>query len=216
MVLFRYVAVGLVALGCAQAAAAQSGAAAAPPPKVSLPVAAAGAKSPLPPAPAALPSDYVIGVDDVLSIAFWRDADMSVDSVVVRPDGKISLPILNELQAAGLTPDQLRVNVADAAAKFKEDPLVNVVVKQSNSRRVFLMGEVGKAGPYPLSGRLTVMQLLALAGGLGEYAHPEDIVVIRNENGQDRRFKVNLNDIKKGKNLKQNVELKVGDVVVVP
>jgi polysaccharide export outer membrane protein len=158
----------------------------------------------------------MIGVDDVLSISFWRDADMSVDSVVVRPDGKISLPILNELQAAGLTPDQLRVNVATAAAKFKEDPLVNVVVKQSNSRRVFLIGEVGKAGPYPLSGRLTVMQLLALAGGLGEYAHPEDIVVIRNENGQDHRFKVNLKDIRKGKNLKQNVELKVGDVVVVP
>src|SRR6476469_7006113 len=131
MVVSRYVAVGLVVLGCTQTAAAQSGAGTAQTPKVSLPVAPAGAKSPLPPPPAALPNDYMIGVDDVLSISFWRDADMSVDSVVVRPDGKISLPILNELQAAGLTPDQLRVNVATAAAKFKEDPLVNVVVKQS-------------------------------------------------------------------------------------
>jgi len=215
MVLFRYIAVGVIALGSAQLAAAQSGPAASTP-KVSLPVAAAGAKSPLPAPAAALPTDYVIGVDDVLAISFWRDADMSVDSVVVRPDGKISLPIINDLQAAGLTPEQLRITVAEAAAKFKEDPLVHVVVKQSNSRRVFLIGEVPKAGPYPLSGKLTVMQLLALAGGLNEYAHPEDIVVIRTENGQDKRFKVNFNDIRKGKNLNQNVELRVGDVVVVP
>src|SRR6476469_1914197 len=132
MVVLRYGAIALLVLGSVQTAAAQAGAAAKQtPPQVSLPVAPAGAKSPLPPPPTALPSDYMIGVDDVLSISFWRDADMSVDSVVVRPDGKISLPILNELQAAGLTPDQLRVNVATAAAKFKEDPLVNVVVKQS-------------------------------------------------------------------------------------
>jgi polysaccharide export outer membrane protein len=212
----------LVAMSGASARlAAQAGSSpAAPPagaaePPATLPVAPAGATSPVVP-PTSLPTDYVIGVDDILSITFWRDADMTVDSVVVRPDGRISLPILNEVQAAGLTPEQLRTNVTAVAAKFKADPIVHVVVKQVNSRRVFLMGEVAKPGPYPLSARLTVMQLLALAGGLNEYAKTDDIAVIRTENGQERRYRVNYKDIRRGRNLRQNIELKVGDVIVVP
>jgi polysaccharide biosynthesis/export protein len=183
---------------------------------VTFPAAPAGASNPLPPPPPPLPGDYVIGVDDILAISFWRDPDMTVDGVVVRPDGKISMPILNEIQAAGLTPEQLREQVAAAAARFKEDPIVHVVVKQVNSRRVFLMGEVAKPGPYPLSARLTVMQLLALAGGLNEYANASEIAVIRTEDGQEKQFRVNYKDIRRGRNLKQNIELKVGDVVVVP
>lgn len=209
-------------------AAAQSGAApppssapAKPPqgaaPAPSLPVAPAGASSPTTTTtPPPLPSDYVIGVDDVLAISFWRDPDMTADPVVVRPDGRISMPILNEIEAAGLTPEQLRLNITEAAMKFKDDPIVQVAIKQVNSRRVFLMGEVAKPGPYPLSSKLTVMQLLALAGGVSEYANKEEIAVLRTENGRPRSYRVNYKDIMRGRNLQQNIELKVGDTIVVP
>ena len=161
------------------------------------------------------PADYLIGPDDILSVIFWRDKDMTTD-VVVRPDGKISLPVLNELQAAGLTPEQLRVAVLEAATKYMENPAVNVVVKQVNSRKVFVTGEVGKPNFYPLSGPMTVIQLLALAGGLNDFAKKSDVAVIRTENGQSKRYRVNYNDIIKGKNMQQNIMLKAGDVVIVP
>jgi polysaccharide export outer membrane protein len=161
------------------------------------------------------PPDYVIGPDDILSIIFWRDKDMTSD-VVVRPDGKISLPVLNEIQAAGLTPDQLRIKVTETATKFFESPSVNVVVKQINSRKVFVMGEVGKPGTYPLSSKMTVLQIIAIAGGLNEYAKGDKIAIIRVEDGQTKRYRVNYDDIIEGKNLKQNIELVVGDTVVVP
>src|SRR5512142_3394910 len=107
---------------------------------------------------ASVPTDYVIGAEDVLAIVYWRDKDMSGD-VAVRPDGKISLPLLNDIQAAGLTPTQLRDRLTDVSKKYLEDPGVTVVVKQMNSRRVFITGEVNKPGPYPLGGPTTVLQL---------------------------------------------------------
>src|SRR5262245_47312481 len=118
----------------------------------SLPPAPAGVSAPALGAPEAVtvPEDYKIGPDDLLSIVFWKDKDMTTD-VVVRPDGRISLPVINELQAAGLTPDQLREGITTAASKYFEEPSVNVVVKQINSRKVSIMGEVAKPGQYPLS-----------------------------------------------------------------
>ena len=101
----------------------------------------------------------------MLSIVFWRDKDMSAD-VVVRPDGKISLPLLNDVQAAGLTPEQLRAQLVKAAAKFIEDPNATVVVKEIHSRKVFITGNVAKPGTFPLVGDMNVMQLIAMAGGL--------------------------------------------------
>ena len=163
----------------------------------------------------ATPPDYVIGPDDVLSIIVWREKDLTGD-VQVRPDGKITLPLINDVQAAGLTPEQLRVRLTEAAGKLIEEPNVTVVVKSVNSRKVFLMGEVNKPGPYALSAPMNVLQLIASAGGLLEYADEENILIIRNENGKPVSYKFNYKDAARGKNLKQNIELKPGDTVVVP
>lgn len=169
------------------------------------------------PAPAEVvpPADYLIGPEDVLSIVFWREKEMSTD-VAVRPDGRISLPLINEVDAAGLTPEQLRVNLTQAAAKFFETPTVSVVVKQINSRKVFVTGQVAKQGAYPLAGPMTVLQLLTLAGGVLEYADDKNISIMRVENGRQLSFRFNYDEVKKRKNLKQNIELKPGDTIVVP
>ena len=161
------------------------------------------------------PADYVIGPDDVLAVVFWREKDMSVE-VAVRPDGKISLPLLNDVQASGLTPEQLRVQLTEAASKFFEEPTVTVVVKEIHSRKVFVTGQVAKPGPYPLSGPTTVLQLIAMAGGLLEYADSKNIVVMRQEEGRPVSYRFNYKDVVKRRNLKQNIELKPGDTIIVP
>ena len=162
-----------------------------------------------------VPAGYVIGADDVLSVVFWRDKDMSAD-VVVRPDGKITLPLLNEVQAAGLTPDQLRLRLTEAAAKFVEEPTTSVVVKEIHSRNVYVTGNVAKPATYALNGDTTVLQLIAMAGGLQEYADSKHIVVIRNDGAKTQYLKFNYNEVIKQKNPAQNVVLKPGDTVVVP
>jgi polysaccharide export outer membrane protein len=164
----------------------------------------------------ALPPGYVIGAEDVLSIKFWKDADMSVDAVMVRPDGKISLPLLNEVQAAGSTPEQLRARLMEAATKYVEDPNVTVVVKEIHSRVVFITGNVTKPGPYPLINDLNVLQLIALGGGLLEFADAKNIVVIRMESGRQQYHMFNYKDVVNQKNPGQNIMLKPGDTVVVP
>lgn len=166
------------------------------------------------PAPT-LPVGYVIGSDDVLSIVFWRDKDMSAD-VVVRPDGKITLPLLNEVQAAGLTPEQLRLRLTEAATKYVEEPTPSVVVKEIRSRNVYVTGNVAKPSTYALNGDTTVLQLIAMAGGLQEYADSKHIVIIRTENGKSQYLRFNYNDVLKQKNPAQNIVLRPGDTVVVP
>jgi polysaccharide export outer membrane protein len=167
------------------------------------------------PASVTPPADYVIGPDDQLTIMFWREKDMSAD-VIVRPDGKITLPLLNEVMAAGLTPEQLRLKVTDEAKRYVEEPNATVVVRQINSRKVFITGQVGKGGPYPLSSTMTVLQLISMAGGVNEYAKVSKISIMRTENGKQVRFPFNYKDVIEGKNLKQNIELKPGDTVIVP
>jgi len=173
--------------------------------------------APLVPAtPAALPPGYVIGPDDVLQVIYWREKDMSAE-VTVRPDGMITLPLLNDVQAAGLTPDQLRDKLDEVAKKFlQEDPTVTVVVKTINSRKVFITGSVARPGPYMLTSPVTVLQLIAMAGGLAEFADRGKIWVMRQENGKSVRYPFNYKDVVKGKNLEQNIELKPGDTVIVP
>ena len=166
-------------------------------------------------AAADLPAGFVIGPNDVLSIVFWRDKDMSTDAAV-RPDGKISLPLLNDVQAAGLTPAQLRDSLVAESKKYIADPNVTVVVKQINSRRVFITGEIGKPGTYVLSGPTTVLQLIALAGGVRDYADVKKIQIIRTENGKPVSHLFNYKDVMQGKNLQQNIELKPGDTVIIP
>ena len=173
------------------------------------------AAAPATPAGVTAPPGYLIGPDDVLEVIFWREKEMSAE-VVVRPDGQITLPLLNDIQASGLTPDQLRVSVTEAAAKYVADPTVAVVVKAINSRRVFITGQVAKPGVYPLTSPITVVQLITLAGGVLEYAKEREIRVMRTENGRTQAFLFNYRDVSRGRNLRQNIELKPGDTVVVP
>lgn len=162
-----------------------------------------------------VPADYVIGTEDVLAIVFWREAAMSAD-VVVRPDGKISLPLLNDVVVDGLTPDQVRQRVTELSKKFIEDPTVTVVVKQINSRKVYITGNVERPGTFPLLRPTTVLQLIAVAGGLKEFANGGDIVLVRTEGSKQETFQFNYDHLKNRKNLAQNIFLKPGDTIIVP
>jgi polysaccharide biosynthesis/export protein len=157
------------------------------------------------------PADYVIGPEDVLIVQFWRDDQMSGETTV-RPDGKITLKLLNDIQAAGLTPDQLRERLAKEGSRFLEDPQVTVAVKQIKSRFVTVLGEVGKQGAVPLNGPMTVLAALGQAGGLTEYAQKKEIAIIRGTT----RLKFDLEAVSQGKKLEQNVYLMPGDTVFVP
>lgn len=168
------------------------------------------------------PADYVIGTDDVLVVMFRREKDMSAE-VVVRPDGKITLPLLNDIQATGLTPDQLRERITEEAKRLVEEPSVTVMVKEINSRKVFITGQVGKPGAYPFGTRMTVLQLVAMAGGLSEFAKGKDILIIRESPASAGRpparpltYRFNYEDVRKGKNLASNIDLRPGDTVIVP
>lgn len=158
--------------------------------------------------------EYVIAVDDVLTVAFWQEQIAPTD-VLVRPDGKISLPLLNDVQAAGLTPQQLAATLEQAASKFITEPNATVIVKEIRSRRVFVVGEVGTPGMVALNGDMTILQLIAISGGLLEYADKENIIIIRTENGLEQRLKFNYKDVVGGKNVQQNIFLRPGDTVVV-
>jgi polysaccharide export outer membrane protein len=162
-----------------------------------------------------LPPEYTIGADDVLSIVFWRDKELTAD-VTVRPDGKVSLPLLNDVQASGLTPAQLKDRIVEESKKYVEDPNVTVVVKEIRSRKVYITGEVRKPGPYALTGAMTVLQMISIAGGLADYARPDKISIVRVENGKPASFKFNYKEVIDGKKLHQNIELKPGDTIIVP
>ena len=161
------------------------------------------------------PPGYVIGPEDVLQVLYWREKELSAE-VTVRPDGMITLPLLNDVQASGLTPEQLRDRVSEAARRFIEDPSVNVVVKQINSRKVFITGQVAKPGAYALTSPTTVLQLIAMAGGLSEFADQNGITIMRTENGKPLSLPFRYKDVVRRRNLQQNIELRPGDTVIVP
>ena len=173
------------------------------------------------PAPAAaasvsqIPADFVLGPEDVIGILFWREADMSGD-LTVRPDGMITLPLIGDIKAAGLRTDLLKAQIEKAATKFITDPNVTIVVRQINSRKVFITGEVSKPGAYPMTADRSVIQLIAVAGGLTEYADGNNIMILRTENGKQKSFKFHYRDVLRGKALPQNIQLQPGDTVVVP
>ena len=171
--------------------------------------------APVVPPNTAVPKGFLIGPEDVLAVHFWRDQEMSGD-VTVRPDGMITLPLVGDIRAAGLTTELLRDQIEKAASRLLTEPNVTVAVKEINSRKVFITGEVGKPGPYPLSGPRTVMQIIAVAGGLLEYADKDNIVVLRTIDGQQKSYKFRYSDVSRGKGLEQNIELQPGDTVVVP
>ena len=212
---FRSRNIANLTLALSLAAGLMSTRAAAQQPPAAAPQADAVAASGSVAAAAAVPADYIIGPEDVLSVVYWRDKDMTGD-VAVRSDGKISLPLLNDVQAAGLTPTQLRDHLVEASKDYFEDPSVSVGVKQMNSRKVFITGEVFKPGPYPLVGPTTVLELISIAGGLKDYADRKNILIVRNENGRPMSYLFNYKDVVSRKNLGQNIELKPRDTVIVP
>ena len=161
-------------------------------------------------------SNYSIGVDDVLAINVWKEQELT-RSVPVRPDGKISLPLVGEVQAAGRTPAQLEQDIATHLRNFITDPEVTVIVQQSNSQKVNVLGQVVKPGAYPFTTASTVVDALAAAGGLRDFAKKKGITILRSKpGGSQDRITFNYADFLKGKNSVQNVKLEPGDTVVVP
>jgi polysaccharide export outer membrane protein len=163
----------------------------------------------------AVPPGYAIGPEDVLGIVFWREAELSGD-VTVRPDGRITLAVIGEMAAAGLRPEELQQQIQAKAKTYVQDPNVAVVVRQINSRKIFVTGRVTTPGAYALRGPLTVMQALALAGGINDYADAKNINVLRIDGSKTKGFKFNYKDVSNGKKLEQNILLQPGDTVVVP
>lgn len=168
------------------------------------------------PAPSQEQGDYVIGTEDVLSISVWKEPELSVKELVVRPDGKISMPLVNDIQASGFTPSQLQERITDRLKQFVTSPNVNVTVIKITGYTVSVVGMVAKPGPYMLGSSITVLDILARAGGLREDAKSKKIRILRKENGQIVQFPFNYNNVIKGKDLHQNIPLKSGDTVMVP
>lgn len=162
----------------------------------------------------AVPTGYVIGAEDILSVVFWTAKEMSTEALV-RPDGKISLPILNDVTAAGLTPEQLAAEIQKAAVRFVRDANVTVIVKAINSRKIYVVGEVSRPGPIALGSEMTVLQAIGEAGGFLEHAKKDSVAIARIENGVEKRYKFNYNDVAKGKKLEQNIKLLPGDMIIV-
>ena len=159
-------------------------------------------------------SDYVIGADDTLRISVWKEPDLS-ELLPVRPDGKISMPLLNDIPAAGLTPLQLKDSITEKLKKFIADPRVTVVVTAMNSQRIFVSGEVLHSGPTPLLPHMTMLQALSQAG-FTQFANLKAIYLLRIENGKQEKIPFNYKEVIKGNHPEQNVMLKPGDTVVVP
>ena len=158
---------------------------------------------------------YVIGSEDVLYIHVWKEETLS-KTVSVRNDGKISMPLIDEIQAAGLTPLQLKEILTQRLKEFLEIPNVTVVVMEANSFKVYISGQIKSPGVYRLRSETTLAQIISIAGGLGEWANESKIVIIRKENGKEKRFTINYKKIVKGKDLNSNILLKTGDTIIVP
>jgi polysaccharide export outer membrane protein len=167
------------------------------------------------PAPGADSPDYVIGAEDVINISVWKEPELTM-SVVVRPDGSVSLPLINDVNATGLTPMQLAAHITARLKQYLAEPRVTVIVTQINSRRFYVLGEVGRPGAFPLLPNMTVLQALSTAGGFREFANPSKIYVLRNENGQAKKYPFNYKQVIAGKRVEQDIQLKPGDTVVVP
>src|SRR5947209_804182 len=168
-----------------------------------------------PAAPASqTPSDYVIGADDQLHISVWKEPDLT-ETLPVRPDGKISMPLLNDVVAAGLTPSQLASSITERLKKYIADPHVTVIVTAMNSRRVFVSGEVLHTGAITLLPHMTVLQALSSAG-FTPFANVKGIYLLRTVNGRQQKIAFNYKEVVKGRRQEENIELRTGDTIVVP
>jgi polysaccharide export outer membrane protein len=159
-------------------------------------------------------NDFRIGPEDVLDIAVWNNPAMS-RTTPVRPDGMISLPLLNDIQAAGLTPMQLRDAITAKLTEYLPNPEVSVIVREVNHFKVSVLGEVKKPGRYEFKGQATVLDAIAMAGGLSDFAARSRITILRNDNGASKRIPVNYNKIVSASE-QGDIQLLPGDIVLVP
>ena len=160
--------------------------------------------------------DYQIGAGDILEITTWKEPDFSRDEVLVRLDGKITFPLLNDVQAAGRTTLDLKGVIENGLKDYVASPVVTVNVRQPLSKRFYILGEVLRTGEYPLVKHLTVLQAFALAGGFTEWASKDEIILLRSEDGKEKIYRIDYKDITKGKDLSQNLTLQADDTIIVP
>jgi polysaccharide biosynthesis/export protein len=168
-----------------------------------------------PPAAAKDDPNYVIGPQDVLDVSVWKEPELT-RTVPVRPDGKISMPLLNDVQAAGLTPSQLTAQLTVNLGKYINSPQVTVIVATVSSQRIYILGEASRPGAYVLIPGMTVLQAISNGGGLTQFANRKKIYVLRQDNGKQEKYFFNYKDVLDGKNISQNLVLKSGDTIVVP
>jgi len=159
---------------------------------------------------------YFIGSGDILEITTWKEEDFSRAEILVRLDGMITFPLINDIQAKGQTPMQVKQDIEKKLKDYVENPIVTVTVRTSGSKRFYILGEVVNTGEYPLVKGLTVLQAFALAGGFTEWASKKEIILMRNEDGQEKIFRVNYKDIIKGKDFSQNIKIQPDDTIIVP
>ena len=163
----------------------------------------------------AIPMGYIVGDSDVIHVNVWKEPEVS-QTVVVRTDGNISLPLINEVKVSGLTPLQIQDMVAEKLKNFLNNPQVTVTVIEIRSKRAFITGEVARPGTYSLNAETSVLQLIAQAGGFTPFAKKDSIVVLRTEDGRQSRLKFKYKEVVQGKKTEQNIALHPGDTVVVP
>jgi polysaccharide export outer membrane protein len=170
---------------------------------------------PLPESDAAVPDEYIIGPEDVLQIHVWKQPDLSV-TVPVRSDGKISTPLINEIQASGLTPNQLRENIAERLMKFIDEPTVSVIVTEINSLKISVSGNVNSPGIFKISDKVSLVEAISLAGGVTRLAQTKKIRIIRIKDNAKRVYQVNYKAIVSDGELDQDILIYPGDSVLVP
>jgi polysaccharide biosynthesis/export protein len=162
-----------------------------------------------------LPDDYVIGEEDMLTVTIWKEKELS-GSVVVRPDGRITVPLVGEIKVVGMTPLQLQSLLEERLKPFITVPKVSVAVNQINSRKVYLIGQVVREGTFPINSSMTVLQVLAGAGGLRDFAKKKKIYVLRKRGDQEIRFPFDYDAAIRGRNREENIRVEPGDTIVVP
>jgi polysaccharide biosynthesis/export protein len=159
---------------------------------------------------------YKIGSGDILEIVTWKEPDFSRDQVLVRIDGMISFPLLGDVLAAGRTPLEIREDIESGLKDYVGNPIVTVTVKNPESQKFYILGEVHKTGEYRLVKGLTVLQAFAIAGGFTDWASKKEIILLRNENGKDKVYSVNYKKIVNDKDFSQNIRIKTDDTIIVP
>lgn len=160
--------------------------------------------------------DYHIGIGDILEIVTWKEPDFSREEILVRLDGKISFPLLDDIPAFGQTTTQLKKSIESKLKEYVSDPSVTVTVRDAASQRFYILGEVVNTGEYPIVKELTVLQAFALAGGFTEWASKKEIILFRKENGKEKVIEINYKDIINDKDFSQNVLIEADDTIIVP